>query len=299
MKQIKINIPLFSLFLLSLLLTGCKKDNVDPTRIRIFAESLNSNSGKVWVDPVNNTSASASWIVNEAIDINGSSFSILERDNHFYLDNVPTDGMRYAVYPATTSIGGNDLVVVNNGEAGTSIKINQLAINFRNGGHDIVFPMAARSAANADTMRFRHLTGGFRLNLKANTSDCTLKTIKVVVQGTGSPQPVTVNGTNYTTSWAVQGPTLPVDTIGDITTDLEIMYSSEMVFNMQTNGVSGVTVSSDGISFCIPVTICTARRLSISGFDNNNSPVFMATKDLDNINVLRNYLYSIPTININ
>ena len=286
---------LYNLLLLAVLFSGCKKDNSG--RVRIFAEEMKSGA-KIWVNP-SSVSTSASWIEGEVLNINGVGYTITRTGDKYYINNVPLDIMHYAVYPATTTAGGNDIEVTNNGGSGATITLNRLAINFRDGGHDIVFPMAARSADDADTLRFRHLTGGFRLTLSNNTAT-TVHTLKVVVQGISAAPPVTIGGIDYTTAWAVQGPTMPNDTVGQTSGDVEVKFSSEMVFAMQTGGVSGVTIPAAGSrTFCVPVTVSTVRRLTISGYDSDGSQLFVATKELGNIAVVRNTMYNIPNIQIN
>ena len=291
--------------LLTLLATGCMKDNIDPSHIRILAEDMTDGNGsKVWVNPTTgSTSSSALWKEGEPININGANFVIDKRDGHYYLSGVPTDGMRYAVYPNGTIGGGNSVEVTNNGDLGATITLHQLAVNFRTvnavEGHDIAFPMAARTAADADTMRFHHLTGGFRLTLANNTAT-TLYTVKVVVQGSGAAEAVPIYGVNYTTQWAVEGPTLPNDTVGQISGDVNVRYSSEMHFVMQTDGNPGVTIPASGSkTFCVPVTVSTVKRLTISGYDNAGNQLFVATKEMSNIPVECNKMYNIPTIQIN
>lgn len=278
--------------LLAVLAVGCTKD---ASHIRIISENMDGGS-KIWVDPTV-VSASATWIDGETIDINSVTYTIDERNDNFYLDEVPTGATRYAVYPATTTANGNDVEVTNNGSSGATITLNRLAVNFHDGGHDIIFPMAAVAGESAETMLFNHLTAGFKLTLSASSAT-TVSSVKVIVYGDTAVGAITLNDdVTYTVNWADDGLTTPVGEVGGITGDYDARYASVMYFDMKTSGAAGVEVNSTGKTFCIPVTVTNVKRISVVGYGNTGQTLFEKTQTLDNIpDVLRNTMYTIPTI---
>lgn len=294
MKAIK----LLSLLFLTVMVIGCTKETTDS--ISIFAGNMNNGGAKVWVDPadVNN----ATWVAGESVNLNGTSYNITYNGNGSYsLDVKPLDEMMYAVYPATTTTGGNDITVENNSSSAT-ITMKQLAVDFCDGGHRIIFPMGEKAAAKSSNLHFDHLTGGLRLTL-ANSSNTAIAIdhIKVVVQGTSAAPAVVIDGVSYTVGWEVQGPTMPSGDVGSIRGDQEVPYSSEMNFQMQTSGNACVTVpANDNISFCVPVTMRNVKKLSITGYDASGVQLFTKVKNLDSpLSIAVNYMYNIPSFNIN
>ena len=289
---------LIGLAALLALATGCGKDVAD--RISIFANNMGGGA-KVWVDPANVNSAT--WVAGESIDLNGTPYAIAANGNGgFSLEVEPLAEAMYAVYPATMASGGNDITVENHDASGATITIKRLAVDFRDGGHRIVFPMAEKADANATSLYFDHLTAGLRLTL-ANGSGTGIAVdhLKVVVQGTAAAPAVTIDGVNYTVAWAVQGPTTPSGDVGGIVGDREVTYSSEMNFQMQTAGTAGVTVPASGnIQFCIPATMRNVKRLSITGYDAAGQQLFAKSKDLNPpLDLAVNHMYNIPSFNIN
>lgn len=291
---------LIGLAALLALATGCDKDNAAADRISIFANNMGGGA-KVWVDPANVNGAT--WVAGESIDLNGTPYAIAANGNGgFSLEVEPLAEAMYAVYPATMNSGGNDITVENHGASGATITIKRLAVDFRDGGHRIVFPMAEKADANATSLYFDHLTAGLRLTL-ANSSEAGIAVdhLKVVVQGTAAAPAVTIDGVDYTVAWAVQGPTTPSGDVGGIVGDREVTYSSEMNFQMQTSGAAGVTVPASGnIQFCIPATMRNVKRLSITGYDAAGQQLFAKSKDLDTpLDLAVNHMYNIPSFNIN
>lgn len=276
--------------LLAVLAVGCTKD---ASHIRIISENMDGGS-KIWVDPTV-VSANATWIDGETIDINSVTYTIDKRNNNFYLDEVPTGATRYAVYPATTTANGNDVKVTNNGSSGATITLNRLAVNFHDGGHDIIFPMAAVAGESAETMLFNHLTAGFKLTLSASSAT-TVSSVKVIVYGDAAVGAITLNDVTYTVNWADDGLTTPVGEVGGITGDYDARYASVMYFDMNTSGAAGVEVNSMGKTFCIPVTVTNVKRISVVGYGNTGQTLFEKTQTLNNIPVQRNTMYPIPTI---
>ncbi len=292
---------LIGLAALLALATGCGKDVAD--RISLFANSMGGGA-KVWMDPDPTNVNSATWVAGESIDLNDTPYTITANGNGggYSLEVEPLAVAMYAVYPATMTSGGNDITVENHGASGATITIKSLAVDFRDGGHRIVFPMAEKAAANSSALYFDHLTAGLRLTL-ANGSGAGIAVdhLKVVVQGTAAAPAVTIDGVNYTVAWAVQGPTTPSGDIGGIVGDRGVTYSSEMNFQMQTSGTAGVTVLADSnIQFCVPATMRNVKRLSITGYDAAGQQLFTKSKDLGTpLNLEVNHMYNIPSFKIN
>ena len=283
-------------FLLMLLATGCKKDN---SRISIYTENMTGDS-KVWVDPSNVNGAT--WTTGETLNLNGDEYTIASDDNGFYVVNtsVPLEAALYAVYPATTSSNGNNVTVENSSTSHT-VTINSLAVNFNGDGHDIVFPMAAYASSGSRKLLFQHLTGGLKLNL-TNTTATTLSSVKVITYGVGPIDPVTLNeNITVATRWAVQGPNVPTGGVGQIEGDYDIKYCSEMNFSMMDNGTPGVEVpTTGGLTFCVPVTVSSVKRLVVIGYNASGTPLFSKTMTLATAQpIARNHMYPIPTIQIN
>lgn len=289
---------LIGLAALLALATGCGKDVAD--RISLFANSMGGDT-KVWMNPANVNGAT--WVAGESIDLNGTPYAITANGNGgFSLEVEPLAEAMHAVYPATMASGGNDITVENHGASGATITMKRLAVDFRDGGHRIVFPMASNADANATSLYFDHLTAGLHLTL-ANSSEAGIAVdhLKVVVQGTAASPAVPIDGVDYTVAWAVQGPTTPSGDVGGIVGNREVTYSSEMNFQMQTSGTAGVTVPAGGnIQFCVPATMRNVKRLSITGYDAAGQQLFAKSKDLDTPLVLAvNHMYKIPSFNIN
>lgn len=289
---------LIGLAALLALATGCGKDVAD--RISLFANSMGGGA-KVWMNPTDVNGAT--WVAGEGINLNGTPYAITANGNgRFSLEVEPLAEAMYAVYPATMASGGNDITVENHGASGATITIKRLAVDFRDGGHRIVFPMAEKADANATSLYFDHLTAGLRLTLAdSSTDDIAVDHLKVVVQGTAAAPAVTIDGVDYTVAWAVQGPTTPSGDIGGISGDREVTYSSEMNFQMQTSGTAGVTVPASGnIQFYVPATMRNVKRLSITGYDAAGQQLFAKSKDLDTpLDLEVNHMYNIPSFKIN
>lgn len=287
---------LIALMAVALLAAACSKDS--DSRLRIIAEQMGGDS-KVWVDPTD-VSASASWIVGENINLNGTAYPIAN-DGGYYLNtgdaNLPDN--LYAIYPATINTNGNTITVTNNKASASTVVINSLSVNFRDRGHDIVFPMATGlTDKSSGKLLFKHLTGGMRLTLTNTTaSECTIGSVKVVVYGDGAvPTPITAH--NVTTSWAVQGPVLPGDDIGANNENQPIGYASEMHFTLKNNGADGKTITSgSSISFVVPVTITPIKRLMVTGYGTDGAQLFVKDKELPSAqNIQANHMYNIPEI---
>ncbi|MBR1549894.1 MAG: hypothetical protein IJ634_04585 [Bacteroidales bacterium] len=69
---------------------------------------------------------------------------------------------------------------------------------------------------------------------------------------------------------------------------------------MQTAGTTGVTVPASGsIQFCVPATVATIKRLTVTGYDASGRQLFTQAKDLESTTLDVNHMYNIPSININ
>ena len=286
---------MFLLSSLVLLLTvGCKKSN---GHISIFAENMAVNS-KVWVNPAQVNGAT--WLEGETVNLNGTVYTIASDDDGFYLANTAelTSNL-YAIYPASLQADGNNIAVVNNNSTGT-ITISSLAVNFTNNGHEVVFPMASTAEAGSDKLLFDHLTGGMRVTL-ANATATTVASVKMITYGDEAIPPVELDGITVTTQWAAQGPTVPMGDVGQIEGDQDIKYTCEMNFAMQTDGAATVTVPAGGnITFCVPVTVRSVKRLTVIGYDTDSSVLFTKTRSFTTAQAIeRNHMYSLPTIQIN
>ena len=285
---------IFLLALILLFAVGCKKNN---GHISIFAENMADNS-KVWVDPAQVNGAT--WIVGETVNLNGTVYTIASDDDGFYLANTAElNSALYAIYPADLQTDGNDISVVNNNTTGTTT-ISSLAVNFTNNGHEVVFPMSSTADAGSDKLLFDHLTGGLKVSL-ANTTATTVASVRMITYGGEAIPPVALNGITVTTQWAAQGPTVPMGDVGQIEGDQDIKYSCEMNFAMQTDGASTVTVPAGGsITFCVPVTIRSVKRLTVIGYAADGSVLFTKTRSFTTAQAIeRNHMYSLPTIQIN
>ncbi|MBR5353225.1 MAG: hypothetical protein IK126_05880 [Bacteroidales bacterium] len=273
---------------------GCKKDN---SRISIFAENMSGDS-KVWVDPAQVNGAT--WLEGETVNLNGDVYTIAIDDNGFYLSNTAelTSNL-YAIYPASLQADGNNIAVVNNNSTGT-ITISSLAVNFTGNGHEVIFPMASTAEAGSDKLLFNHLTGGMRVTL-ANATATIVASVKMITYGDEAIPPVALDGITVTTQWAAQGPTAPMGDVGQIEGDQDIKYSCEMSFAMQTNGEAGVTIPDGGdITFCVPVTVRSVKRLTVIGYDTDGTVLFTKTRSFTTAQPIeRNHMYSLPTIQIN
>lgn len=290
---------LTTLALLALLPIACSKDSGG--RLRIYAEEMyGSHNTKVWVDP-SDVSASASWVVGEQIDLNGAPYPIANDGDGNYLvaeENALSESL-YAIYPATVNTDGNNVTVTNNSASASTVVIKSLSVNFRDGGHDITFPMATgQTDKSSGKLLFKHLTGGMKLTL-ANTTgdDCTVGSVKVVVYGDGAaPTPITAH--NVTTRWAMQGPVLPGGEIGANNGNQSVGYASEMHFALKDNGADGKTITSgSSISFVVPVTITPIKRLVVTGYGTDGAQLFVKDKILPSEQTIQaNHMYNIPVI---
>lgn len=277
--------------LLALFATGCKKDN---NRIRIFAQNM-TNDSKILIDPsdVNN----ASWVAGESIllyiwdgedEISGSYTIGESNQDGFYIEVDQTGEVVSAFYPAG-SFGGNDIEISDAG-----IVLRRLTINFHSGNntpHDVVFPMMANpDASSSSSLLFDHITAGLKLTLAAS-DPVNVASIKIVAKNSSPME----NMDPGICSWAVLDPIVPFGDIG-ILGDQEVLCYNEMNFDFTTDGNPGATITYNGLSFCIPVTIHYLNGLTVIGYSANGEVLFHVTKGFSQTSLSVNTMYTLPTI---
>lgn len=297
-----------AIMLLGVLATACSKD--DNNRLTLLAEGMNAGDSKVQINP-GNIPAGAQWVPDETILFNGIAYTITE-DGGIYYINVPVGDAAYAMYPGNNTFDGNNVTVdFDNHE----IVLNRLTVRMLDGGlQQMAFPMAGRYEANATNIYFYHLTAGLRLTLRNNTeNDKYVASLKVVAQSDQHVENLSFDGRRsdedaswgdtFTARWAKQCPTVPVGHVGD---NGETVYASasEMNFDLRSGETDNnpVTLAAETgqVSFCIPVTITSIRRLAVTGYDPNGDELFHVVKDFGtNIGVERNRMYTVPTIDVN
>ena len=287
----------------ALLFASCSKDN--DGRLRIFAENMTGgSSAKIWVNPssVSTASSSATWVVDESINLNGTAYAIARNGEAEYYLNTNDDlkdmaSSLLAVYPASTSADGNDVTVTNNGSTGT-VTIRSLCVDYRDGGHRILFPMAASNNKSDMRLLFKHLTAGMKLTLTNNSGSIkTIGSLKIVTYGEGSAAGAlgAVNGVSC--SWMHQGPVLPGGEIGSITGNQSVGYASEMHFTIRNDGSAGKAVDNgSSIGLCVPLTINKITKIEITGYDTDGAQLFFKTKSVSALAVTANEMYTIPEI---
>lgn len=284
--------------LLVLCTTGCKKEQ---GRIRIFVEPMSSS--KVQIDPANH---GGSWVAGETVNINGRVATIETDDDGYYIDATTSLSTLWALYPATVDQDGNKVDVTNTASS-RSITLHSLAVNFHgDGSYDVRFPMAAVASTSATSLQFRHLTAAMDLTLKCHTP-CTLATLVIRLYGQAAVVPLAHPDnaeTLVTTRWAVVGPSVPSTRWGYWPEDRDVKYVSKMVYNMMTDGQTGVVVpdGDNGLSFIVPATICNVKRIAIAGYDSDGNQLFsrFQQQEFEEIPSLeRNVIYTIPYISIN
>ena len=74
-----------------------------------------------------------------------------------------------------------------------------------------------------------------------------------------------------------------------------------LAFSMMDNGTPGVEVpTTGGLTFCVPVTVSSVKRLVVIGYNASGTPLFSKTMTLATAQpIARNHMYPIPTIQIN
>jgi hypothetical protein len=288
---------------LATLAIGCSTEDNEARHLRIFSENMNGgHNTKVLVDPANVNATT--WVADETIDLNGDEYTIAYHGEGDYTgytlaDCEPLDEAMYAVYPANSQ--SDDIDVENNNGTG-SVVLDRLTIDFMGEKHKVIFPMMATATANSESLLFRHLTAGFKMNLQNSTEDdITVTAVKIIAGSTTNAASIAALD-GYSACWAKQGttPSLPDGEVGEIGGDWNVNSASVMEFDVKTDGNDGATIEADDeLSFCVPVSISSVRYLTIELY-NGNTLVKRVHADLGNeITVERNKMYGIPTININ
>lgn len=287
--------------LAALLATGCGKDNAGT--YRLFAEQMTSAAGaKVLMDPAHIDDAQ--WVAGETININGHAFAIDGNTTDGYSVNTGAtlDGASTikAIYPAG-SFGGNDVMLTG---ARDSVIIRNLVLDFRTGGHDVVFPMATGDITpSSASITFQHLTGGMRITLQnASLSESvTVGSVRIVTYGDGASGGTLAARNGVTCLWAVQGPAVPGGMPGSTTGDVPVLYASAMHFTLKDGGTPGKAIAAGGsLSFCVPVTVSTVKTIEVTGYDTDGKQLFQKTKTLDTAkDIEANKMYNIPVIDVN
>jgi hypothetical protein len=207
-----------------------------------------------------------------------------------------------AFYPGT-EFGGNDIDIdIDN----NTILLNRLVVEFTDNGQKIAFPMVATSQVSdehhAKELHFRHLTGGFRINLHNEGDAVNLASVKIVAKSNNPAAPLSYTDNfsqTYTAMWAVQGPSVPTGSIGNNGDVVDVKYTSEMNFDFKTsNNDDHVTVNGGAnLNFCIPVTISSVDKLVVTGYDDDDNVLFNKVKDFNvPVSVERNHMYDTPVI---
>lgn len=287
--------------LLTLLVSGCSKEN--DGRIRIFAENMR-NSSKVEIDP---SDLSISWVSGEYInfDIDGTpkTAAIAQGGNAsdpFYVDLGENTNIEnkiiHAIYPNT--ING---VEVKNTDTKREVVLNRLPVVFNGTKSKVVFPMyGSVNTAESHQLLFNHLSAGFKLTLTNSGSEKSVAWVEVIARSE-SDEVTNLGVGDVKASWAVEGPSVPVGSVGGIQGDVVVKYTSDMYFDLSDGTHEYVTIAqNDTRSFCVPVTISKLKHLTVIGYGTTGDVVFAATKSFaSDIALSAANMYTIPTIDIN
>ena len=313
-------LAVIAMSLLAVLATGCKKDQVKDLRLGITSENFKKASGsKVSFDPSSPHSVS-SWVASEPIKVNNTVFwtayaefidpyndvwylttdptNPTDQSNDVTADDSRVDPFTRALYPGA-SFDGNQIAI-----DGNTMELTRLVIDYTNANateQKMAFPMIAVSDdMDANTLVFRHLTGGLKLTLaNSGTAAVDLATLKIVAWGDNSTTANLGYG-GVTARWVQDGPTVPGGHPGDMTGDMNVSYASEMNFDFRTAGVAGASVPAAGnLTFCVPITLNTVRYLTVTGYTSTGDEVFCKTADLGTgVSIARNVMYTVPSISV-
>lgn len=304
MKKKSFQLSAISLVALALLTVSCSKGDV---RIRLLAEHMTAagNGAKVLMDPTNIDAAQ--WVAGEQINLGGTVYAIADDGEGGYCVNTGDDVLPStlrALYPASvTDLRSNDIECRNHGGAVDSVLLHSLAINFRTGGHDVYFPMAATASTEATDMTFRHLTGGLKITLHNNSGAAvTLSSVKVVLVSATTVVPLeySADGATVRTFWAAHGMSLPTGDLGGITDNVDISKTSEMNFYLHRDDTPNVTIAAgESLCFCVPVTVSSLTKVVVAGYNESHVQRFVKIKSLGSTTTIeRNIMYTLPTIDI-
>ena len=292
----------------ALLAASCgKEDNAvaDNGCIKLFAEHMDGSNSKIYMDP--DSVNGATWVADEHIDLNGTRCTIKGNSTDgFYLDGItPLTLAMYAVYPAAINNDGNHIAVSNNGAAACGINIHSLCVEFVDDNtQKVVFPMAAKAAANSRGLEFRHLTGGIRLTLKNTKTDADLNVARLVVTATtATGDPAIYKDLRPTMDgWSPSLlPAIPTGEVGEISGELSVLFISDMTLFLKDGPHNYKTISANGgkTTFCMPLLAREVKNLTITGYSSTGDELFTKTKTLETATAIeRNRMYNIPTIEI-
>ena len=279
---------------LALLAGSCTKDNL---RIRLLSEPM-SFGAKVLVDPTNRTTINnAQWVEGEQIYL-GKAYDILNVSGSYYIDlDNPIENNQTAVYPATVypATGNGNVVTL----AGNTLTIHNLNIDFVDGGHKIILPMAATATAGSEALKFDHLTGGLWMTLTSASEDYTIGSLRIVTFGDGATADPIEPRHGITTTWAVQGLTVPGGEIGAGGDQVDAKYATQMDFTLSTNGTPGKALDGgSSIKFCVPITVSSVKKIQVTAFAPDGTQLLSKMKTyaeaLDNVQA--NHMYLIDEI---
>ena len=309
------------ILLAALATTGCESEKAGDNILKIYTEKMShEGQAKVLVAPGNNNGDE--WVAGEQINLDGTAYPIGYNNddpaNPFFHIVTPEGYVApdhiYAIYPATVASEGNDIEVVNQGSAASTVLLKRLAVTFRadngvlDGTHEVYFPMAAHCGAGADCrLLFRHLTGGLLLTLRNTSStSISLGSVKVTLTSNNDVVPIVYsdNGFNVSTQWSASGMALPSGEIGNIEGNFDVSKTSEMHFSLMTNDggsiTEGATIAAGAeIAFRVPVTVSSLNRITVAGYTTDGVQYFVKGKSLASMAIERNKVYSVPTIAIN
>lgn len=307
--------------LLAALFAGCGKDDDSGSagdgRIHIFAEQMTSERGsKVLFFPDNLNAAQ--WVADETVNLNGYSCTIESDNNGSFILNLHDHDTAilgdprkplYALYPATMTSGGNDITVSNNLEEGCAVVLNKMTLTFRDGGHDVVFPMAARAGATGSTLLFKHLTGGIMVTLTNRTGDeMDLDTLKIgALDASGKatiyrnlhPDGLSWEGNLTWNSSAL--PDLPNGEVGEIEGNQGTVFVDDVTLVLKTPTTDHVTIADgESLTLCVPLLAASIKTLTVTGKNGNTVVIPTHNKTLATAKAIeRNKMYTIPVIEIN
>lgn len=295
MKKIR----LIAFAVLALLATACGKDNSGLYRL-ISERMISAGTSKVLVNP---TDLSAEWLADETININNHVYTITgdaSSGHSVYTGEDALGSTLYALYPGS-NFGSNDITVTHTGAgSGNGVVLRKLVVNFHDGKHDVIFPMAtAGITSSSNSISFDHLTGGLKLTLTKGAGSLNIATLKVITQTDVAAGPISAHN-GATASWEMQGPSLPEGEVGGISGDIDVKYSSVMYFDLESGATDYVTlVSGSPLSVCIPITVNSVKKITVVGYGTDGNQLFIRSKTLgDAVTIQRNKMYAIPTIAI-
>jgi hypothetical protein len=288
----------------AMLAAGCGKEAAGDGFLKLFAERMDGGNSKVLVDP--NDVSGASWVADEQIDLNGVKCTIKGDGDAFYLDGVtPLNSTMYAVYPAAINADGNHIAVSNNGATACGVNIHSLSVEFVDDNtQKVVFPMAAKAAANSRGLKFRHLTGGIRLTLKNTKADADLNVARLVVTATtASHEPAIYKDLCPTEDgWTPSLlPAIPSGEVGSINGDQDVRFISDMTLFLKdgSNNYKTITRDNGTITFCMPLLAREVKYLTVTGYSSTGTELFSKEKTLETPTAIqRNVMYDIPIIEL-